>query len=349
MKISLVIPCRNERGHIGEFLDSLLAQDLDPGWDVEILVADGMSNDGTRDVLRQYAQTAPHVHLIDNPGLIVSTGLNAAIGAATGDIIVRLDAHTTYARDYVRECVRVLQQTGADNVGGPWVAEGKGRVGSAIAAAFRSPFCSGGGKAHDPHYEGEVDTVYLGCWARATFDRAGLFDPNLVRNQDDEFNFRLRRMGGCVWQSPRIKSTYTPRASLSALFRQYIQYGFWKVAVIRKHRALASWRHVVPALFVSSIVISLLLIALMAVLGLNTAAVAIGEVLAGELLLYSVVCLACLIPVARSLEPVTLLLLPFVFTAYHVAYGLGFLAGTLQPILESKAVTPARFFTALTR
>src|SRR6185503_8328208 len=175
---------------------------------------------------------------------------------------------------------------GADNVGGPWVAEGRGRGGKAIAAAFRSPFCSGGGKAHDPHYEGEVDTVYLGCWARATFDRAGLFDPNLVRNQDDEFNFRLRRMGGRVWQSPRIKSTYTPRASLSALFRQYIQYGFWKVAVVRKHRALASWRHVVPALFVSSIMISLLLIAVMALLGLNTAAAVIGDVLAGELLLY---------------------------------------------------------------
>jgi succinoglycan biosynthesis protein ExoA len=349
MKISLVIPCRNEKGHIREFLDSLLAQDFDPGWDVEILVADGMSNDGTRDVLRQYMQTAPHVHLIDNLGGIVSTGLNAAIGAATGDIIVRLDAHTTYARDYVRECVSVLQNTDADNVGGPWVAEGRGRVGRAIAAAFRSPFCSGGGKAHDPHYEGEVDTVYLGCWARTTFDRAGLFDPNLVRNQDDEFNFRLRRMGGRVWQSPRIKSTYTPRASLSALFRQYIQYGFWKVAVIRKHRALASWRHVVPALFVSSIVIALLLIALMAILGLNTVAAVIGAALAGELLLYAVVCFACMVPLARSLEPVALLLLPFVFAAYHVAYGLGFLAGTLQPILESRAVAPARFFTALTR
>jgi glycosyltransferase involved in cell wall biosynthesis len=349
VKISLVIPCRNEKGHIREFLDSLLAQDLEPGWEVEILVADGMSNDGTRDVLLQYARTAPHVRLIDNPGRIVSTGLNAAIGAATGDIIVRLDAHTTYARDYVRECVRVLQQTGADNVGGPWVAEGRGRVGRAIAAAFRSPFCSGGGKAHDPHFEGEVDTVYLGCWARTVFDRAGLFDPNLVRNQDDEFNFRLLRMGGRVWQSPRIKSTYTPRASLRALFRQHLQYGFWKVAVIRKHRALASWRHVVPALFVSSIVISLLLIAVMAVLGLQTAAAAISTVLAGELLLYAVVCFAGMVSLARRLEPLALLLLPLVFATYHVAYGLGFLAGTFQPILESRAVPPGRFFTALTR
>jgi len=349
MKVSLVIPCRNEKGHIGQFLDSLLAQDLDPGWDIEILVADGMSNDGTRDLLRQYAQVAPHVHMIDNPDRIVSTGLNAAIAAATGDVIVRLDAHTIYARDYVRECVRVLQQTGADNVGGPWVAEGRGTVGRAIAAAFRSPFCSGGGKAHDPHYEGEVDTVYLGCWARTTFSRAGMFDPELVRNQDDEFNFRLRRMGGRVWQSPRIKSWYTPRASLSTLFRQYLQYGFWKVAVIRKHGALASWRHVVPALFVSSIVVSLLLIGLTALLGLSTAAIAIGAVLAGELVVYAVVCLVCMIPLMRWLEPAALLLLPVVFAVYHFAYGLGFLVGTFQPIVAPGSVMQSRFFTALTR
>jgi len=109
MKISVVIPCRNEKRHIGEFLDSLLMQELDRVWQVEILVADGLSDDGTREVLRQYSQDAPQVRMIDNPGRIVSTGLNAAIGAATGEIIIRMDAHTVYARDYIRECVRVLR------------------------------------------------------------------------------------------------------------------------------------------------------------------------------------------------------------------------------------------------
>jgi succinoglycan biosynthesis protein ExoA len=349
MKMSLVIPCRNEKRHIRELLDSLRVQDLEPDWEVEILVADGMSDDGTRDVLRQYAEATPNVHVIDNPGRIVSTGLNAAILAASGDIIIRLDAHTIYARDYVRECVMTLQQTGADNVGGPWVAQGKGWIGRAIAAAFRSPFGSGGGKAHDPHYEGEVDTVYLGCWPRNVFERAGLFDSNLVRNQDDEFNFRLRRIGGRVWQSPRIKSCYTPRASLSALFRQYMQYGFWKVAVIRKHRALASWRHIVPAVFVSSILMSLLLIGLTALLGAHTATKVVSLALAGELFLYTVACLAYLVPIARSIEPGTLILMPFVFGAYHVAYGIGFLAGMLRPLLDMRATASARFFTELTR
>jgi|SRR5579863_2300131 len=350
MKISVIIPCRNERRHIGEFLNSLLMQVLDPDWRVEILVADGLSDDGTRAVLRQYSQAAPQVRMIDNPGRIVSTGLNAAIGAATGEVIIRMDAHTVYAPDYIRECVRALQTSGADNVGGPWVAEGRGLIGKAIAAAFRSPFCTGGGKAHDPNYEGEVDTVYLGCWVRSVFDRVGLFDPQLVRNQDDEFNFRLRRAGARVWQSPRIKSTYTPRGSIAALFRQYMQYGFWKVAVIRKHRALASWRHVVPALFVGSVLLSPVLIAVAAALGASTFAIAIGAALATGLSIYVLACVAAALPFARCLEWRALLILPGVFAVYHIAYGLGFLTGVLKLTGgASQKAAPERLFTALTR
>src|SRR6202521_3356990 len=327
MKISVVIPCRNEKRHIGEFLDSLLMQELDRDWQVEILVADGLSDDGTREVLRQYSQDAPQVRMIDNPGRIVSTGLNAAITAAAGDVIIRMDAHTVYARDYIRECVRALETSGADNVGGPWVAEGRGLIGRAIAAAFRSPFCTGGGKAHDANYEGDVDTVYLGCWVRSVFDRVGLFDPQLVRNQDDEFNFRVRRSGGRIWQSPRIKSSYTPRASIVALFRQYLQYGFWKVAVIRKHRALASWRHAVPVVFVSWILSSLVGIALAALLGMNTVASGIAAALATGLGVCFLACVASALPFARSLDRRALLILPGVIAVYHVAYGLGFLIG----------------------
>ena len=350
MTISVIIPCRNEKRHIREFLDSLLSQDLEPDWQVEVLVADGMSDDGTRETLHRYSETTPAVRVIDNPGRIVSTGLNAAIGAATGEIIIRMDAHTTYARDYIRECVRVLRESSADNVGGPWVAEGRSLVGKAIAAAFRSPFCTGGGKAHDPNYEGEVDTVYLGCWDRSVFNRVGLFDPELVRNQDDEFNFRLRRSGGRIWQSPRIKSSYTPRASIAALFRQYCQYGFWKVVVIRKHRALASWRHAVPGLFVVALLTSLALIAAAAALGLPAVAIASGAAGAAGLLLYFLACIAATLPFARSLDPLALVILPGVIAIYHIAYGLGFLSGIVKLARrEASAATPARFFTALTR
>ena len=347
MTISVIVPCRNEKSHISEFLHTLFfAQELEPSWRLEVLVADGLSDDGTRDILQQYAA----VRVIDNPDRIVSTGLNAAIAAAKGDIIVRMDVHTTYAPDYIRQCVNVLQETGADNVGGPWVAKGRGLLGNAIAAAFQSRFCSGGGKAHDPGYEGEVDTVYLGCWSRSAFDKAGFFDPDLVRNQDDEFNFRLRRLGGRIWQSTRIKSAYEPRNTLAALFRQYLQYGFWKVAVIRKHRSLAAWRHLVPALLVSSILIWMVAFALAAALRLHQAAMATGAALETELAVYALACVAAAARFARTVDPRVLLLVPGVMAVYHFAYGLGFLIGVLKRT-DSASTGEARhgLFTELTR
>ena len=347
MRVSVVVPCRNEKRHIAAFLDSLLAQQLEPGWELEILVADGMSTDGTRELLLQYSQNAPCVRLIDNPGQIVSTGLNAAIRAAAGDVIIRMDAHTIYAPDYIRQCVSVLEESAADNVGGPWVAKGRGFWGRAIAAAFRSRFCTGGGKAHDPNYEGEVDTVYLGCWRRSVFDRVGLFDPALVRNQDDEFNFRLRRSGGRIWQSPRIQSSYAVRESIGALFRQYLQYGFWKVSVARKHRGLASWRHAAPVLFVSSLLALLVSIALTSMTGFSHVASVAEFTLAAEVLIYSLACIASAMPFARALDPRALALVPCVTAAYHLAYGLGFLLGILRP--ARPASRPSGLFTALTR
>src|SRR4029453_3835891 len=135
------------------------------------------------------------------------------------------------------------------NVGGPRVAPGTGYIGRAVAAAFQSPFAVGGARGHDPHHTGPVDTVYLGCWRREVFDRIGFFDPELIRHQDDGFNLRLSQAGGLIWQSPRIQSWYHPRASLRSLWRQYVQYGYWKVRVIQKHGVPASARLLVPAAF----------------------------------------------------------------------------------------------------
>lgn len=315
--VSLIMPCRNERASIEGALRSILDQEA-PAGDFEIIVADGMSDDGTREVLERMAGENPGIRVIDNPGRIVSSGLNAAIGAARGQILVRLDAHTTYARDYVCRCVEVLRETGADNVGGPWVARGETYIGSAIAAAFQSPFAVGWARGHDPTYEGPVDSVYLGCWRRAVFDRIGLFDEALVRNQDDEWNLRLTRAGGRIWQSPRIQSRYGARESLGALLRQYLQYGYWKVAVIRKHRIPASWRHLVPGGFLIA------LIALAAAALFWPPAGSFALVLMG---LYVLALLAASILCASRGGWRLLPVLPLVFACYHLGYGLGFLAG----------------------
>jgi succinoglycan biosynthesis protein ExoA len=321
--ITIVIPCRNEAACIAEVLDSVLAQDL-AGIDWEVIVADGMSDDGTRAILDSYAARQPRIRILDNPARAVPAGLNAAIRAARGEIILRMDAHTAYAPDYVRECLATLEKTGAENVGGPARTKARGYMGRAIAAAYHSPVACGGARFHDPNYEGWADTVPYGCWRKSTLLEIGLFDETLVRNQDDELNLRLCRAGGKVWQSPSIVSWYQPRASLRRLFQQYFQYGFWKVAVIRKHRIPASLRHLIPATFVATAVL----------LPLAAAAFRSTFVLgawAAMMAAYLLATLAASLDSARRYGWELLPALPIVFAAYHFSYGSGFLLGLMQP------------------
>jgi succinoglycan biosynthesis protein ExoA len=335
--VSIVLPCRNERGYIEACLQSALNQEPPPGG-FEILVADGMSTDGTRDYLRGMAREYPQIRLLDNPGRIVSTGLNAAIRAARGEIIVRMDAHSIYAPDYVRQCLAVMTETGADNVGGPMQTTAETFMERAIRAVFHSALAVGGARSHQTAYEGYVDTVIYGCWKKSLFDRIGHFDEELVRNQDDEFNLRLTRAGGKVYQSPRIRSWYHVRGSLPTLFRQYMQYGYWKTLVIRKHRMPASFRHIVPGAFVASL-------CLMAALGLFwSPALWAGLALAA---LYSAAALIVSLVTAARTQWVLLPVLPIVVGCFHVGYGYGFLRGVLDLVLLHNA--PGTPFVQLTR
>ena len=209
MIVSIVCPCRNEVGHIDTFLRALAHQQATE-FDVEILVADGESDDGTAEALAAWRAMETRMEVVPNPGRIVSTGLNAAIRAARGEIIVRMDVHTEYAEDYVAQCVTVLKQSGAMCVGGPWRAKGRSVRHRAIAAAFGSAFGSGGAKSRRTDYTGSVDTVYLGAWWRVDLMALGGFDEDLVRNQDDELCLRIRHSGGTVWQSAAIRSCYIP-------------------------------------------------------------------------------------------------------------------------------------------
>lgn len=335
--ISIILPCRNERPSIERCVGSILEQDSPQGG-FEVIVTDGLSDDGTREILQRLAAMDKRIRIIDNPGRIVSTGLNVAIRAARGHIIIRMDAHTEYAADYMKQCVAVLQETDAESVGGPWVAKGKGFIGQAIAAAFQSPFAVGGARSHDPGYEGVVDTVYLGCWPREVFDRIGLFDEELVRNQDDEFNLRLTRVKGKVWQSPRIKSWYQPRESLLALFRQYMQYGYWKVRVIQKHKLPASVRHLIPGLFVF-LLVALPLLALWWPL--------IGWGWLGLVAIYSVSIVSASAVTAAQGDWKLFPVLPLVFACYHFGYGCGFLRGVWDFVIWRRG--PNRTCTELTR
>lgn len=323
-KVSIVMPCRNEAGHIEDCLHSVLALEQ-PAGGMEVIIADGMSDDGTGEILAQIALRDSHIRIIENHGKIVSTGLNAAIRAARGEIIIRMDAHTEYASDYIRQCIQVLRETGADNVGGAARTRAHTYLQKAIAVAYHSPFSVGGARFHDELYEGYLDTIPYGCWRKETLLRLGLFDEELVRNQDDELNLRLIRSGGKIWQSPDIKSWYYPRSSLLALFKQYMQYGYWKVRVIQKHRLPASIRHLVPGGFIATLFILGTLTPIF-----NLArwmfAIVMGLYLCANLA-------ASLITCIRRTQLKYLPVMPVVFAAYHFGYGWGFLRGVIDFVL----------------
>ena len=347
--VSVVVACRNEIKHIHRFLDSVFAQDV-AGIHVEVLVADGLSEDGTRVVLEQFQRVMPVLRVIDNPGRIASTGLNRAIREATGEIIIRMDAHTEYAPDYIRRCLEVLDETKADNVGGPVLTRADGYMAQAIALAYHTRFACGGTKAHDTQFEGFVDSVTYGCWRKSTLERVGLFDESLYRSQDDELNRRIRGAGGKVYQSPKITSWYRPRATLNTLFHQYFQYGFWKVSVSRKHRKVASVRHLIPAGCVS---IGLTLLAGAAGATLESSVrwqsifLTIAAGLAG---LYFIASTVAAILVARRSGWCFFRALPIVFATYHLSYGMGFLLGlTYNPMTWHRPSSLRKTLTVITR
>ncbi|MBI1814298.1 MAG: glycosyltransferase family 2 protein [Deltaproteobacteria bacterium] len=316
--VTVMIPMRNEAATISACVDSVLAQDY-PADRFEVLVVDGDSADDSVRVVEGYAQRTTCARVLRNPQRIVPTALNIAIRAARGDVIMRVDGHTHIAPDYMRIGVETLQRTNADNVGGPMISAGGGVIGEAIALATASRFGIGA-YFHFGTEEAEVDTVYLGMYPRSVFERVGLFDEEMVRNQDDEFNYRLRKAGGRIVLSPRMRSTYQNRQSLKALAKQYVQYGVWKVRVLQKHPRQMSWRHFVPPTFV-------LALALAAVFAPWVRGAALLALLTAGL--YGAAVSVVAARLARAAGGWLWLPLVAAFATLHVSWGGGFVAGLL--------------------
>lgn len=326
--VSCVMPCRNEAGFVREAVTSVLAQH-EPVGGIELIVVDGLSDDGTREILAELRAGDARLRVVDNAARITPVAMNLGIQAARGHYIAILGSHNRYDQGYLEAACRFLDsRPDVDNVGGSMFLEGNGLVQRAIAAAFDSPLASGGARWHDADYEGPADTVFGGVYRRDVFDRIGYFDETLVRNQDDELNFRLTRSGGKIWQVRSMRSWYRPRGSLGALFRQYEQYGYWKVRVITKNRRPASLRHLVPGGFVAT------LAALAVASPFSGVAAASLAVMVG--LYFAVVVSGAVLAAVRSSWDL-FCILPAVFLCQHFGYGIGFLKGVADVVRRRKA------------
>jgi succinoglycan biosynthesis protein ExoA len=329
--VTIIMPVRNEGNFIRRSLGAVLAQDYPPNR-LEVLVADGRSTDNTREIVRDLKNGHPNLHLVDNPGCIVPTGLNLALGRAHGEFIVRVDGHTLIAPDYVSQCVATLQRSRADNAGGKMDASSSTPFGAAVAIATSSPFGVGNGRFHYSDREEWVDTVYMGAWPRRVFHDIGLFDEEMVRNQDDEFNYRLCERGGKILLSPKIKSRYTNRSRPRALWRQYSQYGYWKVRVLQKHPLQMCARQFAPPILVLALLASLILALFHTAFPFPVPAALfhlhpLAPVVPGLYLLANL-CASLYTAAKRGWR--YLLMLPLVYAILHLSYGLGFLAGLLK-------------------
>ncbi len=251
--VSIIVPVRNEEKHIAKCLDSILGQDY-PKDKMEIVVVDGMSEDGTRKILKGYTDTHSNITVLDNLNQVTPKAFNIGIRNSKGEIITLISAHSIFAKNYISKCIEHLYKTGADNVGGIMEHRGEGFIGNAIAFASANKFGLGGAKFRTAHKAQYVDTVFPGAWPRKTFEKYGFFNDQLIRNQDIEHNARIRKNGGKIYFTPEIKCVYFCRSNLKDLWKQNFDNGAWNIKTMKTAPGSLSLRHFVPLIFVCGLI-----------------------------------------------------------------------------------------------
>jgi len=321
--VSVIMPVRNEGSNIQISLGSVINQDF-PREDLEIIVVDGMSTDDTRQQIREIAAEVPDlsIQILENPKQIVPSAMNIGIQASRGEIIVRMDGHCRIPEDYLSTCVAELQDREVQNVGGMQFPVGDTYISRAVALATSSPFFIGNSYFRYARQKRLVDTVFLGAYPREVFDKIGLFDEELVRHQDYDLNLRLRNQGGKILYIPELKVEYHPRDTIASFFKQYFQYGFWKVRVMQKSRHAFRLRHFAPTGLVMAVVLG----AIVSLLFPGLAALYLGG-----LAVYFLGALAASILVSIQSKTLKYLpILPIIFMCIHFGWGAGFWWGVVK-------------------
>ncbi len=328
VKVSVIIPCRNEERFIGKCLDSLLEQDYSKE-KLEVLVIDGMSEDRTREIVKNYSRKFPFIKILENPKKYTPFGLNIGIKEAKGEIIIRMDAHAGYDKNYISKCVENLEKYRADNVGGTMITlPAKNTIiAKAIAICLSHSFGAGGSYFRTGVKTArEVDTVFGGCYKREVFEKIGLFNENLIKAQDLEFNLRLKRAGGKIILAPDIVSYYYPKSDLGGFFSHTFINGIWTIYALKFIKIPFKIRHYVPLFFVVSLIGPLFLSIFFPVL---------------FWLFLFIIFLYCLTNIYFSLKIAKqeknsrhLFIMPVVFATRHIAYGLGSIFGLFKLIIN---------------
>ena len=326
-RISIIVPSYNEQATIGQLLEAIYHQTY-PHADLEVVIADGLSEDATREEIDNFQKEYPdlNIRIVDNTARTIPSAINCAIRAARGETIIRMDAHSQPYPDYVERCLSALEAGLGANVGGVWEIKpgGKSWIASSISLAASHPLGVGDAGYRIGAQASSVDTVPFGAFRRALIDEVGFFDETLLTNEDYEFNARIRQSGRRVWLDPEIVTVYYARSTLRELARQYWRYGYWKFRMLRRYPETLRWRQALPPLFVAS------LIGLTILVWWPIA----GWLLGMELSLYFLILFfAGLLASVRQQKLFFFIGLPLSISTMHLAWGGGFLWSMLMSML----------------
>jgi len=323
--VSVIVPCYNEESTIQLLLDAILKQDF-PLHEIEVIIADALSQDETRGKIAAFAKAHPQLStkIVDNPKRTIPAAVNAAAGAAQGTYLVRLDAHSMPYPNYITTCIRDLEEGKGENVGGVWEIKPSAdtAVARAIAAAAAHPLGVGDALYRYSDKAGEVDTVPFGSFRRDMFFRIGGFDENLLTNEDYEFNVRIREGGGAIWFDPRIRCVYFARKNLRELAKQYWRYGYWKLKMLKRYPATIRWRQALPPLFVLGNMLGI-------ILSLFNQTIAYSYLCILSVYLFMVL-MAGIRAAVKKKDLALTWGLPAAISTMHVSWGMGFLVSILS-------------------
>jgi succinoglycan biosynthesis protein ExoA len=328
--VSVIVPCRNEAASITKLLDGIKSQTFSTN-EIEVIISDGLSDDGTGQIIAQYHQAHPelNIRVVDNPLRTIPAGLNLAIRAASGQYIIRLDAHSVPNPEYIRLCVDALAAGKADNVGGIWIVKpgDNSWIARSIAQAGSHPLGVGDARYRYTKTAAYVETVPFGAYKRELFDRIGFYNETLHSNEDYELNTRILQAGGKIWLDPAIQSEYYARRTFTALVKQYWRYGNWKAQMLIRYPKTIRLRQVLPPLFVLGII---LLILLAIINDLFTG------IFLGVLVLYFGVLVSTSLVIALQKRYLPFIIgVPIAVSIMHICWGSGLLWSLINPPVTS--------------